>query len=231
VSDFSVRAVSAIAPPSVESFQRRYVHEREPVILRGLIEDWPARQRWSLAYFREAFGERRVPVAHASGPTGFFHPKRGVSYRPLRVADYLDGLSAAEPNQRYMLFPAHKVLPELLDDVRRPAYRAHSRWFRTRFWFAAADTGGPLHRDLPENLYAQSRGTSGSRSSTIAPRASSTVIHPGPACRTTRRSTQSGLTSIASRASRAHGGSSRSSDQATCFTSRASSGTRHDRST
>jgi len=63
VSDFRVRAVSVIAPPSVESFQRRDVREREPVILRGLIEDWPARERWSLAYSPEALGERCVPVS------------------------------------------------------------------------------------------------------------------------------------------------------------------------
>jgi hypothetical protein len=150
--------VPVISPPSVDVFRHRYVRQKRPVVIRGLMDDWPAMKRWSVDYFRERFGERSVPVARATGPLGFFDPKRGVDYRPMRVADYLDGLQADDPTTRYMLFPVHQALPELLDDVQRPEYCRDAPWFRSRFWFAAPDTRGPLHRDLPENLYAQVSG-------------------------------------------------------------------------
>ena len=57
-----------------------------------------------------------------------------------------------------MLFRVHEVMPELFDDIVRPAYCRDASWFRSRFWYAPPDARGPLHRDLPENLYAQVSG-------------------------------------------------------------------------
>ena len=41
------RAVPVVAPPSVDEFERRYVRPKQPVILRGLIEDWPINLWWA----------------------------------------------------------------------------------------------------------------------------------------------------------------------------------------
>jgi len=72
-----------------------------------------------------------------------------------RVADFVDCLAAGEPIDRYMVFRVHEVMPELFDDIVRPPYCCTARWCRSRFWFGGPGQNGPLHRDLPENLYAQ----------------------------------------------------------------------------
>ena len=33
-----------------------YLYQRKPVVIRGLIDDWPARQKWSLSWFSEKYG-------------------------------------------------------------------------------------------------------------------------------------------------------------------------------
>lgn len=146
--------IERIAPPSVEEFEARYVKRSRPVILRGAINDWPAMTRWSGDYFRTRFGDREVPAVRESNGT-LYDPKAGVNYEKIRVAEYLDLLASGRSIDLYVLFRVHEVMPELFDDIIRPRYCRDVRWFRSRFWFAGPDTKSPLHRDLPENLYAQ----------------------------------------------------------------------------
>jgi lysine-specific demethylase 8 len=146
--------VERIDPPSPEDFQTRYVARSRPVILRGAIDDWPAMKLWSFDYFRRRFGDRLVPAVRNKGGS-MYDARDGLHYERVRVRDYLDLLADAKPIDLYMLFRVHEAMPELSDDVVRPAYCRDAGWFRSRFWFAAPDTKGPLHRDIPQNLYAQ----------------------------------------------------------------------------
>ena len=149
--------IARIDAPSPEVFEAEYVRRSRPVILRGAIDDWPAMKLWSGAYFKRRFGERLVPAVRSRGGK-MYDGREGLFYERVRVADYVDMLDGARGNDLYMLFRVHEAMPELLDDVVRPAYCRDASWFRSRFWYAAPDTRGPLHRDLPENLYAQVSG-------------------------------------------------------------------------
>jgi hypothetical protein len=86
-----------------------------------------------------------------------YSPKSGVPYGKLRVDQFIDGVVAGDAS-KYMVFRVEEELPELLEDVRPPPFWAEALWKRARFWFAPPDIGGPLHRDLPDNLYAQVSG-------------------------------------------------------------------------
>ena len=149
--------IERIAPPSPEEFEARYVKPSRPVILRGAIDEWPAMKRWSIAQFKERFGERRVPAVRTRGGT-MYTEEGGLHYEKVRFADYCDLLDGERASDLYMLFRVHEQLPELMDDVIRPDYCRDAGWYRSRFWFAARDTKGPFHRDMPENLYAQISG-------------------------------------------------------------------------
>ena len=35
-----------------------YYRPNQPVIITGMLDEWPARSKWSLAYFGEHYGER-----------------------------------------------------------------------------------------------------------------------------------------------------------------------------
>lgn len=149
--------VERIAPPSVEEFEARYRRPGRPVILRGAIDDWPAMRRWSSEYLKRRFGDREVPVIR-SRHGSMYTAQGGLFYERIRFGDYVDQLAGGRPLDLYMVFRVHEALPELFDDIVRPAYCRGAGWYRARFWFAAPDTKGPLHRDLPDNLYAQIAG-------------------------------------------------------------------------
>ena len=168
-----MQSIERIAPPSREEFEARYVRPSRPVILRGAIDDWPARALWSRDYFARRFGDREVPVVRKKNGL-LYDAKTGLHYERIRVADYVERLAAGEPIDLYMVFRVHEVMPELLDDIVRPPYCRDARWFRSRLWFAGPDTKGALHRDLPENLFAQIVGR---KQFLLLDRRSSRMVH------------------------------------------------------
>jgi hypothetical protein len=149
--------IPRIDPPSASAFHSDFVEASRPVVLRGAIADWPAMKKWSLSYFRDAFGDRELPVVREKEGS-HYDARSGLHYERIRLADYCDLIADGQPHDLYITVRVDEQIPELFDDIRRPAYSADTAWARSRFWLGAADTKGPLHRDLPENLYAQIGG-------------------------------------------------------------------------
>jgi [protein]-arginine 3-hydroxylase / protease len=153
-TDRELTAVERIARPSQEEFEARYVRRSRPVILRDAIGDWPAMKLWSCQYFEKRFGNREVPVVRSKGST-LYDPASGLNYEKISIADYVRLLEKGEPVDLYVVFPVQETMPELFDDIIRPPYCGQASWYRSKFFFCGPDSNGILHRDLPENLFAQ----------------------------------------------------------------------------
>lgn len=153
----ALTAVPRIAPPSAAEFEAEFVRRSRPVILRGAIADWPAMAKWSLEYFARQLGDRELPVIREKGRS-HYDVGGGLHYERIRFADYCALLADERPHDLYLSVRVRELLPELFADIRHPVYAANAPWARSRFWLGAPDTKGPLHRDLPENLFAQIRG-------------------------------------------------------------------------
>ena len=111
---------------SPEEFFRRYYFGHRPVVLRGLMEDWPALRRWSLPYFRERLrtgggggdgGARRQPGARGPSRTG---TGRGC---PSRT--HLGQLETAGETNDFYMVPRNdnwrrEGLAPLREDLRAP---------------------------------------------------------------------------------------------------------------
>jgi hypothetical protein len=146
--------IERIAPPSLAIFKREYQAPSRPVILTGLMDDWPARS-WTLDTLRSRYGDRMVTAVRTEGGKVVSSARAGIPYESIRFGDYLDMLEAPEMPSRYMIFPVSDVLPELIREFILPVYCRDAPWFRARFWLSAAKTRSPLHRDPPDNLFAQ----------------------------------------------------------------------------
>jgi len=146
--------IPRIAPPSAAAFESDFVKASRPVILRGAIADWPAMTKWSLDYFKKAFGDRELPVVREKDGVPY-DAGSGLHYERIRFGDYCDLIADDEPHDLFITVRVDEQLPELFGDIRQPVYTTDTPWARSRFWMNAPDTKGPLHRDLPENLYAQ----------------------------------------------------------------------------
>ena len=47
---------------SRQEFLRDYYTTNRPVIITGMMDDWPAMRKWNLDFFHEQFGEREIEV-------------------------------------------------------------------------------------------------------------------------------------------------------------------------
>lgn len=59
----SERAIHTIKKISPEDFHQTYREKNMPVIIRGIVSQWPAAQKWKDPhYFSENFGKSHVPI-------------------------------------------------------------------------------------------------------------------------------------------------------------------------
>lgn len=114
VLEFDLPVIDA---PGSEAFSE-IVAAGSPVVLRGAIDDWPARELWSLDRLAERAGHRMVPVEFY-GEGSWFGPWQTVQ---MTFSRYLAVVRS--PGDAEMCYLAQTklddYLPELVDDVRVP---------------------------------------------------------------------------------------------------------------
>jgi hypothetical protein len=146
-------AIPRIPAPSRAAFDR-YVRRGRPVVIVGALEDWPAR-RWSAEHLKSAYGDRVIPVAPIRDGRVVYGAEFGIRYEQVRFGEWLDAVRSGLPLPSYAMFHVADVLPDLADDLRVPSFCPPAPWSVTRCWMSPADTGSPMHQDLPDNLLAQ----------------------------------------------------------------------------
>lgn len=150
---------------SAEEFFTRYYFGHRPVVLQGLMEEWPARQRWSLDYFLERCGESEVEImtGRDANPNHAFEHERHRA--TVRMAEFVRMLrEAGETNDFYMV-PRNENwqregLRLLREDVRAPQGiidPAIAPGMMTLL-LGPAGTLTPLHHDNMNVLLAQVLG-------------------------------------------------------------------------
>jgi len=74
---------------SPEEFLAEYAHKNRPVLLTGLLDDWPAWQAWTRAAFLERHGDTLVQVRRSSDVTDDNY-QEGRQRPRMALRDYLD---------------------------------------------------------------------------------------------------------------------------------------------
>lgn len=171
-----------IAPPSVQDFERAFVQAQRPVVLRGLVDDWPARQTWSLDTLRDACATTCVTTAAVASGQVVMDAKEGLLQRALPLAELIDGIRAGA-RHRYVMARIEELPERIRRDVPPPPYCASAPWRTAKIWISAGDTVSAMHRDLADNLHAQVVGRK--RFSLVAPKESArlypnTLLHGVP---------------------------------------------------
>jgi hypothetical protein len=151
--------------PPEEFFERYYLRNR-PVIIEGLMADWPALSRWTPEWLAERFGDEPVEVmaGRESDADPDFNAERLRQSLPLRelVARMREG---GETNDVYLVARNSLLLREafrpLLEDVRAPAGYIQpdiSVPHTVHLWFGPAGTLSNLHHDHLSVLFCQVLG-------------------------------------------------------------------------
>jgi len=76
-----------------------------PVLLDGLLEDWPRRGDLTLARLRERFADRRVPTMLTNSGMVKWDIDRGLALGTVRFGDYLDRVTSGEAVDSYLVSP------------------------------------------------------------------------------------------------------------------------------
>ena len=169
-----VQSVPRIGAPSVEVFQHAHVLPRRPVVLCGLVSDWPATRQWSLDYLQGAFATTLVTTARIKADMIEKDERKGLLFEYARFGEFIDALRAGA-RDRYMMSRMEELPQDLRGDAPPPAYSADAPWQRGKLWISAPSTVSALHRDLADNLHAQVCGRK--RFTLVAP-CQSSLLYP-----------------------------------------------------
>lgn len=148
-----------------QTFFRDYYAAGRPVVLTGMMRDWPALQRWTPAYFEQQFGDTEVEVQFGRDSDPDYEVNRDALRRKLRFGEFVRMVEEGGPGNDYYLVAGNEVIERsalsgLMADVPLfpgilEAYRARNSVF---FWYGPAGTVTPLHHDPCNIVLTQIRG-------------------------------------------------------------------------
>ncbi|XP_041367695.1 bifunctional peptidase and (3S)-lysyl hydroxylase Jmjd7-like [Gigantopelta aegis] len=159
----AVQSLDAV--PSALAFYREFVSPNKPVVLRGLIDHWPALTKWSPTYIREKMGQQTVTVTLT--PNGYadaVHCGKFVmpDERRMTMGEFLDALDHNDhvPGVPYIQKQNSNLADEfapIIDDVESDLSLGSEAFGKApdavNFWMGDGRAVTSMHRDPYENLY------------------------------------------------------------------------------
>jgi Family of unknown function (DUF6065)/Cupin-like domain len=145
---------------SRDEFLREYYSTNRPVIITGMMDDWPAMQKWNLDYFAADFGDRDVEVQMGRTAGANYETEREKFARKIKFGDFVERVRAAGRTNDFYLTANNnsanrQALAGLWDDVIQIPEYLTSNPPGGFFWMGPPGTITPFHHDLTNNFMAQ----------------------------------------------------------------------------
>lgn len=111
-------AIATVDHISKEDFITNYLEPRKPLIIKKGAKNWPAFEKWTFNYLKEAVGDQVVPLYDSSKAD----PSKPInaSAAEMKFSDYVDLIQREPTDLRIFLFDPLKHAPRLLNDYRAP---------------------------------------------------------------------------------------------------------------
>lgn len=110
--------VDRVASISKDDFLRQYKKSAKPLVIEDLTQNWPAREKWSVDYFKSRVGDTMVPLYDSERSTGKKHQHAAAVTMPFK--EYISLLQAGEKNLRMFFFNLLAATPVLRKDFEFP---------------------------------------------------------------------------------------------------------------
>ena len=145
--------VRRIPSPPLEGFHDRVVRPYRPVLLDGLIADWPALREWTMDFFIRVYGRYRWNVL-AKDDGGYAAASLYGYDNPVPVGEHLRKALEFE-TEDYMNVPFETLPAELAAMAPPIPYVQASRYLHRAVFIGSEINGAPLHFHLCQNMLAQ----------------------------------------------------------------------------
>uniref|UniRef100_A0AC35U249 JmjC domain-containing protein n=1 Tax=Rhabditophanes sp. KR3021 TaxID=114890 RepID=A0AC35U249_9BILA len=144
--------IETIDSGEIETFITNYRDKCKPVIIKDVVNHWPAFKKWTLEYLYKKIGHRRVPIEIGSKYTDDSWYQRIMPFKEF-ISTGMKGYLA----QHRLL----EQIPSLKDDIIVPdfAYMTNEiSQLEMNVFIGPAGTLSPLHCDPRNNLFCQIKG-------------------------------------------------------------------------
>ena len=114
----SLSPIDRVEHISKADFIINYLKPRRPLVISKATKTWPALQKWSFEYLKDAVGDQVVPLYDSSKAD----PAKPInaSAAEMKFSDYIDLIQKEPTDLRIFLFDPIKHAPKLLEDYRSP---------------------------------------------------------------------------------------------------------------
>jgi hypothetical protein len=142
----NLQKIPRVSTMSKDDFIKNHLQPQQPVIIEKLTEDWPAYEKWNLAYIKQVAGNKTVPlyddrpVKHDEG----FND----AHAEMKMSDYLDLLEEKPTNFRIFLYNILKEVPVLQADYKFPKLGMQLIKGLPMMFFGGTDSKVFMHFDI-----------------------------------------------------------------------------------
>jgi hypothetical protein len=146
---------------SADDFFRSYYAGHRPVIIAGLVDDWPAMKSWNIDYFEEVAGSPLIEIQSGRDSTPAYERESERLKRKVPFAEYLRLLRHGGESNDYYLTAKNGThnrgaLAPLWEDIGPiPGYLVPDGESDGYLWLGPKGTVTPFHHDLTNNLFVQ----------------------------------------------------------------------------
>lgn len=115
---FILSPVDTVESISTDDFANDYLKPRRPLVIKGLTKTWPAREKWTPEYLKQAMHNQVVPLYDNSKAD----PSKPINSSETKMpfGDYMDLIRSQPTELRMFFFNIFKHAPELLNDIVLP---------------------------------------------------------------------------------------------------------------
>ena len=146
MSTLNLTPVDVVDTITKNDFIKNYYKPQKPVVIKNLINNWPAKEKWNFDYIKEIAGEQIVPL----------YDDRPVDYKEsfnsphakMKMSEYIDLLKREPTRYRIFLYNILKEVPSLRNDFSYPDIGLKFLKSLPMLFFGGTDSYTFMHYDI-----------------------------------------------------------------------------------
>ena len=149
-------AIERIERPTYDQFRRHFLSRRQPLLIDGAIEHWPAMRLWSFDYVERALGDRHITPIILNRGNLYLDLQDGLRVEEMDFPRYRSQIEDGDAPAYYLRLALQGPFADLMGgDYETPIYCRHRILLKKNLWVGGKGAASSLHYDMTHNLIAQ----------------------------------------------------------------------------